>query len=421
MKKIIYIIFLINIFFCNSYEVFAEDKEKVVLIEDLNQLKDIHKQLQVQQDIKHLDIIEEIGILLVKGDSQSLDYRIPNIFGEDIQYGELLSVKGEQATPQLIDIQFDKFNWGLKNINKKLDFMELMGEKPIRIAVIDSGIDITHPLLAKNVLKGRSYVNNEKATVDSFGHGTQVAGLLQAIAPKVNLIPYKVLNSQGDGDSFSTIRAIIDAVNDGADIINLSIGTYKSLENEEESLTKKAYERAIAYAKKNKAIIVASSGNNGDSLDDKAKVEALYHMPGGLDDVITIGSSTKDSALAYYSNYGKQIDLVAPGGDFGPKFLSEGEMNVTYMLITTKPMEQSQNYIDLAVGLPKGYTLSFGTSLSAPQVSAALALLMSRDNAKKPNPQKYLNKLYKSATDLGEKGIDIQFGHGELNIEKLLE
>jgi lantibiotic leader peptide-processing serine protease len=421
MKKIVSTILLASVFFGSSYDVFAEEKEKVVLVEDLQELESVQKQLQGQHGIQQLDIIEEIGALRFKGDSQNLDYRINTLVDEAIQYGELLSVKGEQATPTLTDTQFEKFNWGLNRISKSMNFPQLMGKKPIRIAVIDSGIDTTHPLLSENVTQGRSYISEESATVDLFGHGTQVAGLLRTIAPQATLIPYKVLNSQGSGDSFNTITAIIDAVNDGANIINVSVGTYRSLENEEEALTKQAYERAIAYAKKNKTVVVASSGNNGDSLDDKAEAEALYHLPGGLEEVITVGSSTKDSTLAYYSNYGEQIDLVAPGGDFGPTYLTKGEMDVTYMLVTTKPMQQAQNFIDLAVGLPQGYTLSFGTSLSVPQVSAALALLMSRDNAKEPNPQKYINKLYRSATDLGKQGIDVQFGHGELNIEKLLE
>ena len=421
MKKIVSMFLMTSIFFWGSHDVFAEEEEKVVLVEDLQQLEGVQKELQEQHGIQQLDIIEEIGILRVKGESQNLDYSIDSLVDEGIQHGKLLSVKGEQSTAPLTDLQFERFNWGLNKINEPLNFPQLMGKKSIRIAVVDSGIDTTHPLLSENVTQGRSYISEELATVDFFGHGTQVAGLLRTIAPQATLIPYKVLTPQGGGDSFNTIMAIIDAVNDGANIINVSVGTYKSMKNEEEALTKQAYERAVAYAKENKVAVVASSGNNGYSLDDKAKEEALYHLPGGLEDVITVGSSTKDSALAYYSNYGEEIDLVAPGGDFGPTYLTKGEMNVTYMIVTTKPMQQDPNFIDLAVGMPQGYTLSFGTSLSAPQVSAALALLMSRETVGKPNPQKYVSELYRSATDLGEPGRDVQFGHGELNIERMLE
>ncbi|WP_234396982.1 S8 family serine peptidase [Bacillus massiliglaciei] len=147
----------------------------------------------------------------------------------------------------------------------------------------------------------------------------------------------------------------------------------------------------------------------------------LLQQQAGLENVITVSSTNKNQELAYYSNYGNRIDLVALAGDFGDTYFSEGQINVTYMMLMTKPMKMGQNFIDQAVGLPAGYTLSFGTSLAAPQVSAALALLMAEDKAKNPNPQKYVNQFYRGAVDLGDPGPDEVYGQGELNITKSLK
>ncbi|MDW0108900.1 S8 family peptidase [Sporosarcina aquimarina] len=421
MKKRYIQILLLTVLWLSSYSVAsASERSEVFLFDESSELHQYKSDLKNEYPDLEVEAIDELGILRVDGQSEQIDMIQPLFANDFVEQGTLPKITSETMVQELetpYPKEFERFAWALKIPEwPEFDYFEAMGNKGVTIAVIDSGIDTEHPLFANNVDEGRSYIENQKPTTDEFGHGTQVAGVLRMTAPKATLVPYKVLESDGNGDSFHTLQAIVHAVDGGADIINVSVGTYKSVNSAEERLTKKAYERAVNYAKRHKVAMVASAGNEGFNLDEKAKLEGSVHLPGGLRDVVTVGSTTKNHELAYYSNYGKGVDIVAPGGDFGPTFLATGEMNVSYMMLTTKPLQQPHNFIDEAVELPPGYTLSFGTSLSAPMVSGAIAILMSNDRAKKPNPNKYIQKIQRTATDLGAPGKDSFYGHGELNI-----
>lgn len=318
--------------------------------------------------------------------------------------------------PALTSPYFLPFNWYLEDVTGQYKSHLIDKGDHSTIALIDSGVDVNHPLLKDQIHleKAKSYVTNDSNVEDELGHGTSVAGILASIAPNSTIVPYKVLGAM-DGESVWVIEAIIDAAKDQSDVINLSLGTYKTKNNEDERLLIEAYDKAVKYAKKQGSVVVASVGNQSLDLDD-LKREKELHLPGGLHSLITVSSHTKEDQLASYSNIGKEVDFSAPGGDLS--FTNEGLLDITGMVITTFPSDRPNTFIDQIIGIPQGYTLSYGTSLSAPQVSATAALIMSEykeKTGKELNVQSVIKYLKRGSTDIGRKGKDKQFGEGKIN------
>jgi len=227
------------------------------------------------------------------------------------------------------------------------------GDSTIIIGIIDTGVDWGHPDLAdKMVSTGYDFVNNDNDAMDDNGHGSHVAGIAAAttnnttgiagVAWKCKILPVKVMQSDGTG-SYSDIAAgVIYAANNGAKIINLSLGGYA------ESYTLRiALENAYTSA-----VIVASAGNDGTSAP---------HYPAAWSFVIGVGASgvfydqqtqTWYEGVAKFSNRGLNADLYAPGVN----------------IYSTIPLFHPHSY---------SYTSWNGTSMAAPFVSGTVALLRS--------------------------------------------
>lgn len=406
---------------------FASSTSVTFLLEDegrFNQrLSEIH-QIAPNADV---ETIQELFLIKVEGlttrefeqlntasDDSDLAGHLPNVYAETV-------MKAHKSENLVLSDDYGRFNWGYQRVTNHFSTNSyLKNLNKVKVAVIDSGIDTHHPLLEDAIVGGKSFVEGDHSLTDVFGHGTSVGGVIHTLAPGVKLVPYKVIGAI-DGESIWVLQAIVEAVKDKVDIINLSIGTYKSKSIVDEQLTIEAYKRAVDFAKKNKIIVVASAGNEGYDLNLLKKEEQRMHLPGGLKNVITVGSTLKSQSIAPYSNYGDDIDITAPTGYFGENYTTKGEINVTEMMLTTFPTSKQNTFIDQAVGLPQGYTLSFGTSLAAPQVSATAALLIANNKNRKLNPQRLKNIIYKHARDLGDKGKDPYYGHGELDIYSTLQ
>lgn len=204
---------------------------------------------------------------------------------------------------------FDAMAWHVDEITNNRKSLDITKGKGVKIALIDSGVDISHPVLAGkiNMQDSYSYVTNEPSIRDDNGHGTGVAGVIAQIAPESVITVYKVIGEE-TGESDWTISAIIQAANNGNDIINMSLGTYKCDDVESELLTIEAYERAVQYAEEKECLVVASAGNKALDLDQYYENEGIKHLPGGIEAAITISSVHKNS-LATYSNFGSNIDF----------------------------------------------------------------------------------------------------------------
>jgi subtilisin family serine protease len=184
----------------------------------------------------------------------------------------------------------------------------------IKVAVIDTGVDLSHPALVNNLAPSsewRDYVGNDTVPNDepginsttgkAYGHGTAVSGIILQIAPKATILPLRVLDSKGRGNLDNVVKAIDYAILNGVQIINLSLG----------SLTSNfSLNQEIAYAKTKGVYVIAAAGNNGKDADYPAKDSSQDQMSGFL---FGIGSIDDKEALSSFSARGEGVYAFAPG------------------------------------------------------------------------------------------------------------
>ncbi|WP_139491146.1 S8 family peptidase [Brevibacillus dissolubilis] len=264
----------------------------------------------------------------------------------------------------------------LKQIRADRMWTVSKGTTAIKIAVLDSGVDATHPDLQGNLLPTINLVPKEPAR-DMKGHGTQVAGIIGAkgnngigvsgVMWSAKILPIKVLDKQGETDTNTLAKGIYRAVSEGAKVICMSAAYLYHAP---------ALEEAVNYAEEKGVVVVAASGNEGDRVD----------YPAAYPTVISVGSVNGSNVVTSSSNYGPEIDIVAPG-----------------VSIYTTAMSGK-------------YSPMTGTSAATPQVAAAAAMVLSRQPFLTPLEVRQI--LFGSATDIAENGWDRKSGHGLLNIEK---
>ncbi len=203
--------------------------------------------------------------------------------------------------------------WGIRRVNAPAAWSRTLG-RGARVAVIDTGIDPTHPELAGVVAGGFNAVNPAAPGdyTDDQGHGTHVAGTIAAarngegvvgVAPGAKLYGVKVLDKEGNGD-YSTIIAGIDwAVKNRMHVVNMSLGADEGLE---------ALRLAVAAAARAGVIIVAAAGNSSGPVS----FPALYP------EVVAVSASDPSDKMAFFSSFGPEVDFIAPG--VGVKSLALG-------------------------------------------------------------------------------------------------
>ena len=284
------------------------------------------------------------------------------------------------SDPFLKDPQRWDYQWQHDTANSYEAWSVTKGAGVI-VAVLDTGIDASHPDLAGKVTP------RDGDPVDEDGHGTHVAGIIGAIlgneeggsgiAPKATLYTYNVLPDEGSGTTEDICQGIYDATDDGAYIISMSLGSYWYSGLEEE---------AINYAYEHKVTVVAAMGNDGSNT---VSYPAFYNH------VIAVGAVDRDGTRAFFSNYGKWCDISAPGVD----------------ILSTIP-----DGLDYGFSDGEGtYAYMSGTSQATPVVSGVLALYMSK--AGKVGHDTALAKLKKCATKCKTK----EMGAGIIDASKLFE
>jgi subtilisin family serine protease len=181
----------------------------------------------------------------------------------------------------------------------------------VTIAVLDTGADASQSVLAGHLVAGWNYVEDNANTDDvadqgtsALGHGTFVAGTIALVAPTAKILPERVLDSRGIGNIFVVAQAIMDATNEGADIINLSFGTSGHVESH-------VLDDAIKYATSRGAVIVAAAGNDGSNHP---------HYPASNHQVVSVSALTSNfSSLASFADFGPWVAVAAPGSQIaGP-------------------------------------------------------------------------------------------------------
>jgi serine protease len=293
------------------------------------------------------------------------------------------------------------------------------GARGALIAVLDSGVAYERrgryrrapDLRPKTFVKPYDFIDDDKHPDDDFGHGTHVAGTIAAatnngrgvtgLAYGAKIMPLRVLDSQGYGDSAAIGRAIRYATRNGADVINLSL---------EFDMDVRAAEipdviRAIRYAHARGVIVIAAAGNTYDP------VQVAY--PARATDVVAVGATTINGCQAEYSNQGRGLDVMAPGG--GVDQSSDDPADAALCNHTTgKPIIQ-QTFVRgvQRFGLPRNYE---GTSMATPHVSAIAALIVATGViGPHPSADAIEQRIEQTARDLGPPGPDGRYGWGLVN------
>jgi subtilisin family serine protease len=293
--------------------------------------------------------------------------------------------------------------------------------QPVKVAIIDSGIDGTHPEFKNKIVAARSFVGGSPLT-DDQGHGTFVAGEIAAaindqgiagIAFPAQLIIAKIAKSDASLSVRDEAAAIRWAVDRGAQVINLSLGGLRDPLNRGDDTYSQVEQNAIDYAYRHGVVLVAAVGNSDDAPRSPWPW-ATY--PAALPHVIGVSALTQSGNVASFSDRDKIYnDISAPGQNI----LSTLPLAMT----KARPTCTDQGYSDCG---PDEFVHASGTSFAAPQVTAAAALLL----AIKPSlrPEQVSNILERSATDIDAAagcsqcpaGRDQYTGWGRLDIAKAI-
>ena len=296
----------------------------------------------------------------------------------------------------------------------------------IVVAVLDTGIAyadhgryVRSPdFNASQFVAGYDFISHTAYPEDRNGHGTQVAGTIAeatnnaigvtGLAYGIRIMPVRVLNSQGNGRASTIAKGIMFAVRHHAQIINLSLefdaGTVTAADIPQ-------LIEAIDYAHAHNVLVVAAAGN-----ESVPQISYPARAPG----VLAIGATTIDGCLAYYSNYGPGLALVAPGGGGDATIADDPQCQPNGSVSAADDIYQEtfaniSNPNPRVFGLPSGY---YGTSMAAPHVSAIAALVLA-SGVLGPHPtiEQLVARLEQTATPLGAGGHDDPqyFGAGLVN------
>lgn len=269
-------------------------------------------------------------------------------------------------------------SWGSKKVgsDKIIPILNNSGItfSDIIVAVIDTGLDYSHPFFSDRTAScGRNYVGLDSVPTDDHGHGTHVAGIIVDNTPSnVKISAYKTIDSDERGYYTTTCSAIIQAVSDGASVINMS------LEWDYDEDCDHFFNNAINYATTNGASVVVAAGNN--------RTDAGSVCPARNQDAITVSATTRFDNPAIYSNYGSCVDVSAPGS----------------FIYSTLPNES--------------YGYKSGTSMASPFVAAAAAILKTLQPDSSPSFIK--NQI--TSTARTPSGWNANYGSGIVNFMSMI-
>lgn len=295
------------------------------------------------------------------------------------------------------------------------------------VAVLDTGVAYEdysdgkndyrrmRDLSAATFVPGWDFINNDGHPNDDHGHGTHVAGVIAAatndgygaagLAYGARIMPVKVLNRSGVGSAYNIARGIRWAADRGAKVINLSLGLERP---------SRTIKNAIYYARNVKGVtVVAAAGNSADPSEYPSYRGGLM-FPARYSSVISVGSTRIGRKRAAYSQYGRALDIVAPGGDMRPGLDKNGDGFPDGIVQET--IEQKY-YGDLIDPSSSGLYWAEGTSVAAPHVAAAAAMVIAGGVTR---PGGVYRALTRSAADLGRRGRDRKHGYGLLNVAAAL-
>ncbi len=315
---------------------------------------------------------------------------------------------------------FYPYQWNMRQVSADIAWNTTPGGAGELVCVLDTGIDPDHLDLSGKVdpTKLVSFISSplfagDLDPLDYNFHGTATSAYISSngigvasVAPNARLCSAKVLNVLGSGSFVDVITGILWAAESGADVINMSLGAYVDKSIPSADLLVAFQQRAVDFAIRKGAVVVASAGNSAIDLDHDPKT--FISVPAQLKGVISVGATAPFAQanfdlLASYSNYGGEtgISLVAPGGDFAAGTALDANLTACSQYQLTLPFACAYN----------DYLFVSGTSEAAPHVAGAAAVVESQRGQSLPATTS--GCIRRNADVVGPRII---FGAGRLNV-----
>jgi subtilisin family serine protease len=333
------------------------------------------------EKIKDLKLVNGKAVWISKkGEAELLKSGKVLRIDPDVEVYALENVKNKGVKTQ----PAQTLTWNIDRVDAEISWGISTGD-PVKVGVIDTGIDLKHPDLQANIKGGYNAINPLKSPNDDNGHGTHVAGIIAAlnnsigvvgVGPNIDLYAIKVLNASGSGYLSDVIEGLDWARTNGMQVVNMSLGTSQDVQSFHDAIVR-AYNAGVT--------IVAAAGNSGGAVS----------YPAAYPEVIAVSATDQNNQIASWSSRGPEVDLAAPG------------VNIysTY---------KGQSYATLS-----------GTSMAAPHVSGAAALII---DTKKCDlnldgictPAEVQQRLEQTAIDLGTPGKDYLYGSGLVDVYNAL-
>ncbi len=266
------------------------------------------------------------------------------------------------------------------------------GGAGVVVAILDTGVDASHPDLAGRLLPGFDLVDGDGDPSDApngldddgdllvdegVGHGTFVAGLVAAIAPEANILPVRVLDSDARGSTARVAEGIVRAVDARAKVVNLSLGLRRN---------SALLQDALSYAKKREVLVVAAAGNRASA--------SAVDFPASLSEVLAVSAVDGAGVRPGFANASSKVDVVAPGVDLLAPFAAAG-------------------------GAP--YARWSGTSFAAPFASAGAALVLSHRPGLRPRDAGRALEDSAVPVDAANPGLAGSLGRGRISLPAALQ
>jgi serine protease len=354
----------------------------------------LYRSLRARQGQRLKQLIERLRQEpLVEAAEPDMLYGIPPLEREATRFDA--APRRERSFPN--DPKY-KYQWHLDQIRMPKAWPKATG-KGVIVAVIDTGVAYRDrgkkfkrvPDLASTAfVPGYDFVNDHAYPLDDHGHGTHVAGTIAqsthngigvaGVAYKARIMPLKVLSSRGFGSVADIADAVRFAADNGAKVINMSLGASRS---------STVLARAVTYAYKKGVVVVCAAGNNG---------RGQVSFPAAYPEAIAVAATQYDRTTTFYSNWGKEIDVAAPGGNTRVDQNGDG-MPDGVLQNTIVPGKPTQN----------DYLLFMGTSMASPHVAGVAALIVQKGVTKPAAVERVLKQ---TAAHPDGKSWDPHYGAG---------
>lgn len=287
-----------------------------------------------------------------------------------------------------LDAELDD-SWGVKRIGAGVvhNYNKASG---VKVAVIDTGVDYTHPDLGANFAGGYDFVNNDSDPMDDNDHGTHVSGIIAALdndagvvgaGPQASIYALKVLDASGGGYWSDIINALDWASANGIQVVNMSLGASSDAPGVHDAI-KSAYNAGT--------VLVAAAGNSGNCGGKSNTVG----YPARYEEVIAVGATDQNDLRPCFSSHGDQVEFAAPGVSV------------------------------LSTVIGGGYASFSGTSMASPHVAGTVALVLANGSLADQNGDGVVNNvdvrlwLRSTADDLGNFGKDNEYGYGLIDADE---